>query len=318
MELIERYVREVERHLPDHMTKDVGDELRSSLLDAVDMDSGNDRDAVLRERLLEMGPPELLARSYLGQEPALVGAALYTAWRRTVGWVLSVVIALNVLMRALSSDLLKLETLGALATSGLIAFALVTLIFAATERVFRAEPPAESEWTPEDLPRRTALDDINHPGGYTGLVLAVLGLVILNVYPGWSGLVGSGTADWGLPKLLAADFGTTYLPWINIWLAGVLAVSVLGLHFRRRPVWLGWLRIATLAPALVIAGLIFAGQPLFELTVTRGIFQESVWLRETLLVWIERLLHFGVIMDVAIVAYHRVREAAVLVRRGRG
>ena len=124
MNLIDRYLKEVERHLPGRMREDVARELRSGIEDAVDSRSGDDperREEGLTQVLREYGDPAKIARSYL-PDRYLVGPRHYDAFLTTTKVTLTVLAALvgvGVVARLVTTDgtvgeslLLLIEALG--------------------------------------------------------------------------------------------------------------------------------------------------------------------------------------------------------------
>ena len=76
-DLIERYVREVGRHLPRSRRADVLAELRELLRDQIDDAAEErplvDRDGITAEVLRAMGPPDRVARGYAPATDVWIG-----------------------------------------------------------------------------------------------------------------------------------------------------------------------------------------------------------------------------------------------------
>ena len=85
MDLIERYIAEVGRHLPRKQRVDVQTELRSLLQDMVE-DRAQTKvekadEEIVTAVLLEMGPPQKVAASYQSRPEYLIGPQLYPVYR---------------------------------------------------------------------------------------------------------------------------------------------------------------------------------------------------------------------------------------------
>src|SRR5450755_4100556 len=82
--MIERYLHQVAKRLPQDFRDDVTQELRSLILDSLEDRSGGapyGDDAVV-EVLRQMGPPEQIAARYQAAGPSLIGPHLYPAFLR--------------------------------------------------------------------------------------------------------------------------------------------------------------------------------------------------------------------------------------------
>ena len=104
MEIFERYIREVTRHLPRRQRQDVAKELRSTLEDSLDgrLESGagepvtgTGREAAASQVLVDFGPPRELAASYRGGSRHLIGPGLYHDFLSTLKITLLVVCGLQ-------------------------------------------------------------------------------------------------------------------------------------------------------------------------------------------------------------------------------
>lgn len=121
MELIDRYVAEVGRHLPEKMRPDVEKELRSTLEDALDdraAKAGRSADeAMVVELLKEFGNPEKVAAGY--QPPRyLIGPRFYPTFLLVVRIVLAVMGVLSVVQLGISVSQPGMTALQLLRTFG--------------------------------------------------------------------------------------------------------------------------------------------------------------------------------------------------------
>jgi hypothetical protein len=142
-DLVERYIHEVGRYLPQKERADIQAELRSQIQDQLeDRFGGAASEADVAAVLTELGDPRRMAASY-GSAQYLVGPALYPAMMLVLrrGWVLipPIVVIVRVLATLLDEaprglvELLVETALGA-AQATFIFSAIVVLIFAIIER----------------------------------------------------------------------------------------------------------------------------------------------------------------------------------------
>ncbi|HOU11635.1 MAG TPA: hypothetical protein PKZ84_00825 [Anaerolineae bacterium] len=226
MELINRYVYQVGRRLPERTRADVEQELRSLLLDALEERTGRAADFTEEEQvavLEEFGPPEQMADKYRPQARYVIGPKLYDLYRLVVtviagaGLLAAIVLtvvtalgpdapsALNLLLQAWTTFInILLSGIGS-----------ATLIFAVLERVIPEEEFKLDEgkkWNPHDLPAIEPRDEIKRGGliaeiAFTALVIAALAAFGDRI----GGVYYDGT--WHTtPSFLSAAFFSLYLP----------------------------------------------------------------------------------------------------------
>ncbi len=160
LELVERYIAAVGRHLPPKQTQDILEELRGAVMERVeDRERGLARPLDRKEVgeiLKSFGSPLLAASRYAGTQH-LIGPAVYPyfwpAQRLVVGIVVAIAIVGSV-VRGLLNDRPYSIVASALSNAwdgALLAFAIVTLIFIALDQS-RAGARMEASWRPESLP----------------------------------------------------------------------------------------------------------------------------------------------------------------------
>jgi len=184
MDLIERYVREVGRHLPRKNRADIQAELQSTLVDTLEAQVGVEasQEEVI-DLLKEFGPPERVAASYWPEGQYLIGPKLYPLFRMVVGIALSVfaivqLVLLGVTIVFNQETLPALEFFGEFIASIFFAFGIIVLVFAVLQR-FDVRPETETEeWDPRDLPAIEETDTINR--GWTVAEITV-GLIIIAI-----------------------------------------------------------------------------------------------------------------------------------------
>ena len=184
MDLVERYVREVGRHLPRKNRADIQAELQSTLVDTLEAQVGGEanQEEVIA-MLMEFGPPEKVAASYWSEGQYLIGPKLYPLFRMVVGIALSVfaivqLVLLGVTVIFNQEPLPALEFFGEFIASIFFAFGIIVLVFAVLQH-FDVRPETEQEeWDPRDLPAIEKTDTINR--GWTVVEITV-GLVIIAI-----------------------------------------------------------------------------------------------------------------------------------------
>ena len=247
MNLIDRYVTEVGKHLPRKNRVDIEAELRSTLEDMLEdrsKQTGRQADEALAAELLqEYGSPRVIARSYQ-THAYLIGPKLFPTFTlvlRIVLFAVTLGLTIATVVSLISGDMTSpqlLETLGEFVSSlitGLAgAFGYVTLIFAILERVL-PEPDFELEeaWTPDELSSEPEPGRVKLGERITSIVFIAAALIILNFYPQmigiWNNVDGAWTQIAGL-----SDAFSRYLPWIN--LSGALIIA-LDLWLLRQETW---------------------------------------------------------------------------------
>lgn len=233
-ELIGRYIQEVIRRLPPNQRADVGRELRSSLLDALEDRFGPEPTWTQAAILLrETGPPARIAASYRPADRYLVGPEWYPTFTRVLRIVLGALAAtlvaataVNLLVRPeaeIGAALLGL--LSASFESGLIAFAIVVAVFHLLQRTEAAPARSAERWDPEDLPPARECDVAGRFEAVTGVVVPAAFLAVLYLFRDWLGIPTRGEG----PPLLN-DLLVGHLPWLA-------AAIVLGMAVHA---WLAW------------------------------------------------------------------------------
>ena len=184
MYLIDRYVREVGRHLPRKNRADIQAELQSLLVDSLeDRLEGEASEEDVVNLLKEFGPPEKVAASYWQEGQYLIGPRLYPFFRMVVGIVLLVfvIVQLVLLGIALVFDQAAIPTLGWFADffgSLFSAFGIIVLVFAALQRLGVQPDTEEEEWDPRSLPK----DEDDDPISVRGTIIeTTFGLIIIAI-----------------------------------------------------------------------------------------------------------------------------------------
>jgi len=232
MNLIDRYVREIGRKLPQKTRADIEKEIRSAVEDMLDDHSKKEGRAVDEDMtvavLKEYGNPETIAASYL-PERYLIGPQLFPIFWLVTQIVFAVLTTLTIVAMGFAlvgsdaapaefwGDLFKL--LGQYFSGMMAAFGNIVLVFALIQRFATGweftSKNEEKDWNPRDLPDVEDADQVGVASTVAEIVFIVLGLILFNFYPQYIGLYGfTDTGNFFAPLLSDAFF--SYMPWINL------------------------------------------------------------------------------------------------------
>lgn len=260
-DLIDRYVKEVGRHLPRKTRADVEAELRSLLTDSLrDRTSGKEpMDAAALEAeqiavLKAFGPPNTAAAGYAPPRRYLIGPNvydLYTVVLFGVGIALTVTVSLLAGISLFAEDsipggffLSLFDFLGLYVRWLLSAFGSITLVFAFVGRLLPEDAAAgEGEkakaWDPRELPKVDDVSRIDVRSILFEIACILAALAVFNLFPEWVGLnfpasVNDEATRWYSIPLLSAGFYEDFLP---LWNANFLLSILLNLFLLRRGRW---------------------------------------------------------------------------------
>lgn len=229
-ELIDRYVYDVTRRLPQEQRADIEKELRSLIDDMLAARTGeaepseDDVTAVLKE----LGRPSELAAKYRGTKRHLIGPEYYDLYWLVLKIVLAatgfgLVIALivsNVMTPPENTFSVAAESFGGIFGGLVQAFAYVTIAFALSERFIKDGRIVKLDWSPKDLPPVPPINqkdtvNIKRADPIVGLIFGVIGLIIFNAMP-W--ILGYVTAVEGMKSIpvFNLDVVRTMLPLIDL------------------------------------------------------------------------------------------------------
>ena len=231
MNLIDRYVREIGRRLPQKNRADIEKEIHSALEDMLDDRSKKESRAVDEEMtiqvLKEYGKPEKVAASY-SPERYLIGPQLFPTFWLVLQIVFGVLTALAIV--SLGINLARsgaeaaiigktifdsfIQYFGGMMT----AFGNIVLVFAIIQHFspnMKFKDKEDEEWNPRDLPDVEERDRASLPGTIAETVFIVLGLILFNVYPQLIGFYNFSDAGTTFVPFLSQAF-FSYMPWINL------------------------------------------------------------------------------------------------------
>jgi hypothetical protein len=266
MNLIDKYIAEIGKHLPRRNRTDIEAEIRSTLEDMLDerkQASGPADEATILELLKEYGSPREVAATYKTHQ-YLIGPRMFPTFETVLRIVFAVVSGASLIGLGVSltkTGLTGPEFLSAIGQwfggliSGLIAaFGNITLIFAIIERTKAADKFEKEfkEWDPKELKSEPDPDQIDLPDHIATIIFTALGLVVFNLYPNLLAVRYPSGGNWvTLPILTEAFF--RFLPWINI--LGLLQIVLNGFLLGQK----NWIPTSRALGILMdIAGMILA------------------------------------------------------------
>lgn len=280
--LIDRYLVEVGRLLPEAQRDDVQLELRSALQDGLEArgleaDKKSDQ-AGVADLLREFGPPIEMAKGY-GLRTFLIGPELQPMYRLVlrINAIAATVVQLIRFVQTANAETVVSAAFGG-AVGGFInqllfSFAIVTIVFGLLDYFL---PDVKSQmkmkdWDPNSLPEITP--DSDGPRWFEVVAEAVVEMVFGVALIG----VAATLPNWTLPAPLAAFAAPLlpFLPWIVALASARLVVRVF-LLLRGR--WADWLRWADLAIALgwvLLVGALFRLHPFGDAPGMSSAFQIS-------------------------------------------
>jgi len=252
MDLIERYVSAVGRHLPRRNRADIQAELQSTLVDTLEARAGGEvaEDNVVA-LLKEFGSPEKVAASYWPEGQYLIGPRLYPLFRLVAGIALTVFVIvqlalLGVMVVFKGEPVQWIESFGGLIGSIFTVIGAVVLTFAIMQRLDVKPETEEEEWDPRELPGVNETESINRGGIVIEITFSLLLVALLVLLPGRFVMINiPGLASLEnpvivrylpliIPVLLLGIIIDLVLLWRDRWEAGTrivkIGADVLGLY----------------------------------------------------------------------------------------
>jgi len=167
MKLIERYVYAVTKHMPDDQRQEVAKELRANIEDMLE-DKGSRSEKHIKQVLIELGDPDVLAATYRGSKQYVVGPEYYPVYVRTLRLVAAIGLPLAFALNAIARVVQDGFSVGALIGTSVATLITVTahivfwttLVFVIIERTKTSRQQAFGEWTPDSLPELLAKQHI--------------------------------------------------------------------------------------------------------------------------------------------------------------
>ena len=238
MNLIDKYVAEVGKHLPLLKGReDIEKELKSTLEDMLEDragQAGRPRDEALEIELLkEYGSPQKVASTY-NPHPFLIGPRLFPLFLMVLKIVVTVVVTILLILTGiravtlypmLGSEFVNVvgKGLGSALSAAIAVFGNVTLVFAILERVLPEKEIGdfsdEKDWDPASLAKEPDPDSVKRVDLIAEIVFTFIGLAILN-------------GIFNIP-IFSTEFAR-FVPWIN---AVFLAEIMLDVYLLRTANW---------------------------------------------------------------------------------
>ncbi|MEA4964916.1 MAG: hypothetical protein VB055_03700 [Oscillospiraceae bacterium] len=271
-QLIERYVYDVTRRLPEKDRKDVGKELKSNIYDML---PDRAEEAEIKAVLYELGAPASLAEKYRQKPRYLISPAMYDDYVRVLKWVLPlvgvVVLVIGMILGAIDaikdgmvdfsvfmSSLLK-NGISMGVSAVFQALVWTTVGFAIAERSgARENKGSKQEWTIEALPDILPNDNVRIPlsDSIPELVLTVIfSVVVILMCSGTLPILFTiRTGDTQIHSLLGAAFLAKCVPAIAVTAFFSVCECIIKIKVRR---WTPLVCGAVIVSCLVNMGVIF-------------------------------------------------------------
>ena len=205
MNLVDRYIAEVGRHLPEKNRSDIKAEIRSMLEDMLEergARANSADDKVIVETLEGLGDPKLLASKYAPPKRYLIGPGWYEVYLQTLQRVLYIVLPLFAavtIVLTLAANPLDLATalgkaIGGAFEVGLQIFFWMTIVFIFLERSeevpYKVEETGTKAWTVAQLPKTPHKRQISIGEALTDVVMELFLLLWIVLPPIQSWLQG--------------------------------------------------------------------------------------------------------------------------------
>jgi hypothetical protein len=269
MNLIDRYLHEVGRHLPTKNRQDILDELKSNLTDTLESRvQGEPTEQDVFALLKEFGPPEKVAASYYPEGQYLIGPTLFPLFRNAISITLLVVVIVHLVLIGVLTIFAgdysaALEIVSDFFGVAFAALGVVVVVFYILQRVgFQPEKKGQ-EWDPSQLPDE--IDEkleIKRGETITSIVFSTIFLCVFLAFKDGIPVVSSlGTS--------ASGSGERYLivdPVLNQYLLAIVISLVIGIAADVYLLWRGrWtvgtrsVKIAANLVGLAVTAVLVAG-----------------------------------------------------------
>ena len=228
MKLIERYVHDVTRRLPEKQRGDVARELTAEIEDMV-ADRANGKKPTARHAydvLTEMGDPSMFADQYRDHPRFLIGPDYFEAYVVLLKTIYLIVLPILVFVLWMTDALvtnqsageLILKIAGVALEASIQIFFWTTLSFVVVQKLAGTKVKG-NEWTPDDLPNAPPSQEIARSESYFAIAWSVFA-VLATLYQ------VPFIYQWLAPDDVPQFFAPGMWP---VWTLGLLTVSLLGL-----------------------------------------------------------------------------------------
>lgn len=239
MKLLEKYLYSISRQLPKEGKEEIIVELRSSLLDTIEDQFGQDpTNAEITSVLKSFGSPSSVAKEY-GKSRYIINPVytdLFVLIMKIIvlGMLGSFTIAFVVDFLTSGSDLNVgigfANILGRTLTASISAFGSLTLVFMIISRFSSDKEISEEDWNPKDLEEiPTDKQKVKFGETLAGIIFSLIFLVAFNVYPEMINLPSQGLITAGFDvHTINMDQFTNYLLVFNlVWISTIIHAIVL-------------------------------------------------------------------------------------------
>lgn len=275
MNLLDRYVNEVGKHLPRKNRADIESEIRSTLQDMLEDRSQKTGqpidDPMIMAVLKEYGAPQAVAATYQ-PEHYLIGPKLYplfTLVLKIVFIVLTVLTAIQLGIRLGNGA--DLSAAGAIlldyAQGLMAALGNIVFVFAVLERFLPAKDlEMEDRWDPADLLKEPDEGEVHLWEPVVSILVGFAGLIVLNFYPQIISLTFNPFTSSARNIPLLSETFFSYLPWINLAIVLEMILNIALLRLGHKTVWTRAGSIGSNVLDLVIAAMMLKGPSIIGLT----------------------------------------------------
>ncbi|MFW5795008.1 MAG: HAAS signaling domain-containing protein [Bacillota bacterium] len=230
--LIEAYIEEVTRRLPENKRKDIKEELVTLIEDQLEEENTS-----IKAVLESLGDPKILADKYLDRTAYLIGPNYYYAYIATLKLVIPIVllaISIAMLVGIIFNGELNISTvfefIGSLFMGALQAFTWITIGFAIASKTSSKHFEKE-KWTIKDLNvQKVKRKKFSKVEGLIAIFFILVVLVIFNLYPDVIA-IHSLTEQRDSVLLFDLNKFNDYLIWFNIAFIFSIAHNFLKLIF---------------------------------------------------------------------------------------
>jgi hypothetical protein len=258
MDLIDRYLFEVGRHLPENQRKDILTELRSILEDTLEARSeGDPSEEDVVAVLKEMGPPKGVAASYYAKGQYLIGPELYPLFTLVMGIVFVAIIGAQLFALgvgyffAMEAQPMP-DSLWDIISSLPAAVGSVVIVFAILQR-FNVRPEQKEEpFNPRNLPKVGETEPISRGEQVFSTIVDVIILTWLTYFAAQGGFSGTG-------EFFSNPVIVEYLPWLILSTVLGILVDIVLLWQGRWKVWTRIMKIGVDTFSLILLGLLVQG-----------------------------------------------------------
>lgn len=264
MNLIDRYIQHVGKHLPEKSREDLKREIRSLLEDSLEDRSrelGRPIDEALTVDVLkEFGRPEKMAASYT-PERYLISPRIYPIFWLVVRIVMTVLFAIMLVklfigITQVDANFVQLiiQTVTGFASGALSALGNIVIVFAVIQYFapdLSKELDKDDDWDPLKMEKIEDDQELSRFEQVFEITFSVIGLAVFNFFPELLGIsfLKNGESIF-LPAFSQTFF--SFLPWINaFWGAEI----VLGLFLLIQGRWQTVTRLVATAIKLISVGL---------------------------------------------------------------